>query len=80
MSHIRDWVGGTDSGDWVSMGVPSDGSYEIPEGLLYSFPCTVEGGEWKIVQGLDIADFSREKMNATLKELQEEREAVKDLI
>jgi malate dehydrogenase len=80
MSHVRDWVGGTESGDWVSMGVPSDGSYEIPEGLIYSFPCVVEGGEWKIVQGLDIADFSREKMNATLKELEEERDAVKDLI
>ena len=80
LSHIRDWVGGTEPGNWISMVVPSDGSYDIPEGLLYSFPCTLEGGEWKIVQGLDINDFSREKMNATLKELQEERDAVKDLI
>ena len=80
LSHIRDWVSGTESGNWTSMVVPSDGSYEIPEGLLYSFPCTVEGGEWKIVQGLDVDDFSRDKMNATLKELEEERDAVKDLL
>jgi malate dehydrogenase len=80
LSHVRDWAGGTESGNWISVAVPSDGSYEIPEGLIYSFPCTVEGGEWKIVQGLDISDFSREKMNATLKELEEERDAVKDLI
>ena len=80
LSHIRDWVGGTEPGNWISMVVPSDGSYDIPEGLLYSFPCTLEGGEWKIVQGLEINDFSREKMNATLKELEEERDAVKDLI
>ena len=80
LAHIRDWVGGTESGGWTSVVVPSDGSYDIPEGLLFSFPCTVEGGEWKIVQGLDIDDFSRDKMNATLKELQEERDAVKDLI
>jgi len=80
LAHIRDWVGGTESGSWTSVVVPSDGSYDIPEGLLFSFPCTVEGGEWKIVQGLGINDFSREKMNATLKELQEERDAVKDLI
>ncbi len=80
LSHIRDWMGGTEPGNWTSMVVPSDGSYDIPEGLLYSFPCTLEGGEWKIVQGLEINDFSREKMNATLKELEEERDAVKDLI
>ena len=80
LEHIRDWVNGTPSGNWVSMAVPSDGSYDIPEGLIYSFPVTIEGGEWQIVQGLDIDDFSREKMIATQKELEQERDAVKDLI
>ncbi len=80
LAHIRDWVNGSESGDWLSMAVPSDGSYDVPEGLIYSFPVTVEDGKWNIVQGLDIDDFSREKMRATQKELEEERDAVKDLI
>jgi malate dehydrogenase len=71
---------GTPSGNWVSMGVPSDGSYGIPEGIVYSYPVTCKSGEYSIVQGLDINDFSREKMQATQRELLEERDGVKDLI
>lgn len=78
IDHIRDWHLGT-NGRWVSMAVPSDGSYGIPEGLVYGFPCTCEGGEWSIVQGLEIDDFSRARMDATAKELQEEADAVSDL-
>ena len=62
------------------MGVPSDGSYGIPEGVIYSYPVTCGGGEYQVVQGLDIDEFSRENMDATLKELQEERDAIKDLV
>ena len=71
---------GTDSNDWVSMGIPSDGSYGITEGLIYSFPVTCKDGEYEIVQGLEVSDFSREKMDATMKELEEERDEVKDLL
>ncbi|XP_042504885.1 malate dehydrogenase-like isoform X2 [Macadamia integrifolia] len=71
--HIRDWVLGTPKGTWVSMGVYSDGSYGIPSGLIYSFPVTCEKGEWSIVQGLKIDEFSRAKMDATAKELVEEK-------
>jgi malate dehydrogenase len=78
--HIRDWALGTADGDWVSMGVYSDGSYGIEEGLIYSFPCTCNKGQWSIVQGLDIDAFSRARMTATEKELQEERDAVKSLL
>lgn len=80
LDHIHDWVLGTASGDWVSMGIPADGSYGIPEGVIYSYPVTCKGGEYSIVQGLDINEFSREKMTATHKELLEERDGVKDLI
>ncbi len=80
LSHMRDWVGGTPDGDWLSMVVPSDGSYGIPEGLMYSFPVTISGGQYNIVQGLAIDDFSREKMDTTRAELEGERDAVKDLI
>lgn len=80
LAHMRDWVGGTPEGDWLSMGVASDGSYDIPEGLMYSFPVTIEGGRYRIVQGLDISEFSRAKMDATRAELEEERDAVVDLI
>jgi malate dehydrogenase len=80
LSHMRDWVGGTPDGDWLSMVVPSDGSYGIPEGLMYSFPVTISGGQIEIVQGLAIDDFSREKMDTTRAELEGERDAVKDLI
>lgn len=78
--HMRDWALGTASNDWVSMGVYSDGSYGIDKGLIYSFPCVCKNGEWEIVQGLEISDFSREKMQATEKELQEERDAVAHLL
>jgi malate dehydrogenase len=80
IDHIRDWVMGTASGDWVSMAVPSDGSYGIPEGVIYGFPVTCRGGDYEIVQGLDINDFSRKRMDASYKELTEERDGVKDLL
>ena len=80
IAHMRTWVLGTDDGDWVSMGIPSDGSYGIDEGLIYSFPVTCKGGEYSIVQGLEVDDFSREKMDATLAELKEEADEVKDLL
>ncbi len=77
IDHVRDWVCGTDGG-WVSMGVPSDGSYGVPEGLISGFPCTCAGGEYTIVQGLDIDGFSRSKIDATVAELTGERDTVKD--
>ena len=80
IDHVHDWMLGTPSGDWVSMAVPSDGSYGIPEGVIYSYPVTCKNGEYSIVQGLDINEFSREKMQATHRELLEERDGVKDLI
>lgn len=80
LSHMRDWVGGSPKGDWLSMAVPSDGSYGVPEGLMYSFPVTITDGRYEIVQGLAIDDFSRQKMDATMGELEGERDAVKDLI
>jgi malate dehydrogenase len=79
IEHMRDWALGTD-GEVVSMAVYSDGSYGIEEGLIYSFPCTCAGGDWSIVQGLDINEFSRGKMTDTETELREERDAVKDLL
>jgi malate dehydrogenase len=79
IDHIHDWVLGTPEGDWVSMGVPSDGSYDVEEGLISGFPCTCEGGEWKIVEGLEIDAFSRERIDASVGELAEERDAVKGL-
>jgi len=78
--HIRDWALGTNEGDWTSMGVYSDGSYGIQEGLIYSFPCVCKNGDWEIVQGVDINDFSRAKMSATEQELAEERDAVAHLL
>lgn len=79
IDHIRDWALGTGD-DWVSMAVPSDGSYGIAPGVIYSFPCTCANGQWKIVQNLEINDFSRARMDASDAELREEREAVKDLL
>ncbi|MBU6374554.1 MAG: malate dehydrogenase [Bdellovibrionales bacterium] len=75
VDHMRDWWLGS-KGEWVTMGVPSDGSYGIPVGVIYGFPCTTENGKYQIVKGLEIDAFSREKMDATLKELEEERAAV----
>lgn len=80
LDHVHDWMLGTPEGDWVSMGIPSDGSYGIPEGVIYSYPVTCKAGEYSIVQGLSINAFSREKMAATHRELLEERDGVKDLI
>jgi malate dehydrogenase len=74
IDHMHDWVSG--SSDWVSMGVPSDGSYGVPEGLISGFPCTCSNGEWSIVQGLDIDDFSRSKIDASVAELTGERDTV----
>lgn len=80
IDHMRDWALGTPADDWVSMGVFSDGSYGITEGLIYSFPCICKNGDWKIVQGLEINDFSRSKMTATEQELIKERDGVKHLL
>ncbi len=80
IDHIRSWALGTVDGDWVSMAVPADGSYGIEPGVIYSFPCTCEGGSYRIVQGLDIDAFSRERMDATDQELREERAAVEHLL
>ena len=79
IDHMHDWVLGTPSDDWVSMAVPSDGSYDVPEGIMSSFPCTTSGGSYQIVQGLDIDDFSRSKIDASAAELVEERDTVKEL-
>jgi malate dehydrogenase len=79
IDHVRDWVLGTPDGDWVSMAVPSDGSYGVDEGLISSFPCTCANGEWSIVQDLDVNDFAKEKIEATVNELREERDAVTKL-
>ena len=79
ISHIRDWWHGTPDGDWVSMGVRSDGSYGVPEGLMSSFPCICRDGQWEIVQGLEIDDYSRAKIDASVAELVDERDAVREL-
>ena len=79
IDHVRDWVAGT-NGRWVTMGVPSDGSYGIPEGIMYGVPVTCAGGEYKRVTGLEIDAFSRERLDFTLKELLEERDGVADLL
>jgi malate dehydrogenase len=80
IDHMRDWALGTPADDWVSMGIHSDGSYGITEGLIYSFPCRCKDGQWEIVQGLDIGEFSQGRMAATERELTEERDAVKHLL
>ena len=80
IDHVRDWALGSAANDWVSMAVPSDGSYGVAEGIVYSFPVRCKDGRWEIVQGLDISDFSRERMKLTETELLEERDGVKDLL
>lgn len=80
IEHIRDWVLGTPEGDWVTMGIPSDGSYGIPAGVIYGYPVTCKDGKYTIVQGIEISEFSRARMEATLKELQEEGAAVAHLL
>ena len=79
IDHMRDWALGT-NGEWVTMGIPSDGSYGIPEGVMYGVPVTCENGEYKIVQGLEIDEFSRDRINFTLNELEEERAAIADML
>ena len=79
IDHVRDWSLGTPEGDWVSMGVPSDGSYDIPEGIISGFPCTCSNGSYQIVQDLRIGDAIRERIDATVAELQEERDSVSEL-
>ena len=79
IDHVHTWVNGTADGDWTSMAVVSDGSYGVPEGLISSFPVTTKNGEWEIVQGLDVNDFSRTRIDATVNELSEERDAVRKL-
>jgi malate dehydrogenase len=80
MDHVRDWVNGTPDGSWVSMGLPSDGSYGIEEGIIYGYPATCRNGRYEIVKGLDVSDFSRSRMQMSLKELQEERDAIRSLL
>ncbi len=80
IDHMRTWALGTPEGEWVSMAVPSDGSYGVKPGIIYSYPCICKDGKYEIVQGLDISEFSQQKMDATEKELREERAAVEDLL
>ncbi len=80
VDHIRDWSLGSEKGSWVSMGIPSEGSYGIPEGVLYGYPVTCSGGKYEIVKGLEVSDFARKRMDATLRELHEERDGVKHLL
>jgi len=79
IDHVRDWVLGTPEGDWTSMSVPSDGSYGVDEGLISSFPVTCSNGEWKIVEGVEVNEFSRQRIDATVDELKSERDAVREL-
>jgi malate dehydrogenase len=80
IDHMRSWQLGTREGDWVSMAVPADGSYGIAPGVIYSYPCVCKNGDYEIVQGLEIDSFSRERMDASDKELREERAAIEDLL
>jgi malate dehydrogenase len=79
VDHVHDWVLGTPPGDWVSMAIPSDGSYGVDEGLISSFPVTCSNGSYEIVQGLKINEFSQSRIDVTVNELKEERDAVKQL-
>jgi malate dehydrogenase len=79
VDHVRDWVMGTSDGDWVSMGIPSDGSYGIEEGVIFGYPVTCSGGSYEIVQGLDLNDFSQSRLDVTVNELKDERDTVKQL-
>jgi malate dehydrogenase len=79
IDHVRDWVLGTPEGDWVSMGVPTDGSYGVEEGIVAGLPCACANGEWSVVEGLEIPDFSRQRIDASAAELGEERDSVRQL-
>ena len=80
IDHVRNWVYGTPEGDWVSMGLPADGSYGIADGVIYGYPATCRDGRYEIVKGLEVSDFSKARMQETLKELQEERDSIKHLL
>ena len=80
IDHVRDWISGSRDGDWVTMGVPSDGSYGVPAGVIFGYPVTCRGGQYQIVKGVEISEFSRKRIDATLKELHEERDSVKQLL
>ena len=80
IDHVRDWIHGSRDGDWVTMGIPSDGSYGIAEGVIYGYPVTCRDGSYQIVKGLEVSEFSKKRMDATLKELHEERDGVKHLL
>ena len=80
IDHVHDWVSGSRDGDWVTMGIPSEGSYGIPEGVIYGYPVTCRGGSYQIVKGIEVSEFSRKRMDATLRELHEERDGVKHLL
>jgi len=80
IDHVRDWISGSRDADWVTMGVPSDGSYGIPEGVIYGYPVTCRNGSYQVVKGVEISEFSRKRMDATLKELHEERDSVRHLL
>ncbi len=79
IDHVRDWVLGTPAGDWVSMGVPTDGSYGVAEGIVAGLPCACDGGEWSVVEGLEVPEFSRERIDASAEELRAERDSVAGL-
>ena len=80
IDHVRDWIHGSRDGDWVTMGIASDGSYGIAEGVIYGYPVTCRGGQYQLVKGIEVSEFSRKRMDATLKELHEERDGVKHLL
>jgi malate dehydrogenase len=80
IDHVRDWISGSRDGDWVTKGVPSDGSYGIAEGVIYGYPVTCRSGSYQVVKGLEVSEFSRKRMDATLKELHEERDGVRHLL
>ena len=79
VDHVRDWVAGTPEGDWVSMAVPADGSYGVEEGVICGLPCRCADGEWSVVEGLEVGDFSRQRIDASVDELRQERDTVKGL-
>jgi malate dehydrogenase len=80
IDHIRDWISGSRDGDWITMGVPSDGSYGVPEGVIYGYPVTTRNGSYQVVKGIEVSEFSRKRMDATLKELHEERDSIRSLL
>jgi malate dehydrogenase len=80
IDHVRTWISGSRDGDWVTMGVPSDGSYGIAEGVIFGYPVTCRGGQYQVVKGIEVSEFSRKRIDATLKELHEERDSVKQLL